>query len=215
MMRFWDDTIKGLPEFIHIIGGDAIHIDDASVAFSPIADERIRAAPAEINRKLHLARMVFVVSCLACPRAAKADLRKPRAAAHKDREGLRANFEKKLPTIASAGLIEAGAVISDDPGENVEAACGAFRISKTGKRRRKRKRLLLFRQRNAADLQHRALSEVYRVQHKTLDLLLSARAWTRHEARTHPEGARKPQIQTGGLYCQRRWVRRPRLHQLR
>ena len=59
---------------------------------------------------------------------AEAHLAQPRAFAHDDREGLRANLGVERPAIAGRDLVEGGNAVGDHAGEDVEPAGGALGI---------------------------------------------------------------------------------------
>src|ERR1700738_16745 len=54
--------------------------------------------------------------------AADAQLHEARAGAHQDAECPRRNLDKERPLVALADTVKLGAVIGDDPGEDVEPA---------------------------------------------------------------------------------------------
>ena len=110
--------------------------------------------------------------------------------------------------ISGHGLVEAGRVVGDHPGEYVEAAGGAFWIGKPAHIGGQRQMLLNLGQINAAGFQHRAVAQVDGVQHEALDLLGGCSNGPRHKARPDAKGARaQPQIEAGGLHLTRQnWL---------
>ena len=65
---------------------------------------------------------------------AEADLRQPRAGAHDDRKGARADFEIERAVVAGRDLVELVAVVGHDAGEDVEPAGRALRVGRGGNR---------------------------------------------------------------------------------
>ncbi len=119
--------------------------------------------------------------------AAEADLGEPRALAHQDRKGARADLGIERAVIAVLDLVEAAGAVDDHPGEDIEPTGRAFRIGGGRKPRRQRHALDQRHDIDAAGLQHRAVAEVDLVQLEVVDALGDRRMRPRQKTRAHPE----------------------------
>ena len=132
--------------------------------------------------------------------AADAQLHQARAGAHQDAEGARRDLGKERTLVAFANAVEFGAVIGDDPGEDIEPAGRALRV---GGRRSAFAQRHIFEQRNdinAVLFENGAPRQVDAVHREEFELVAHARPRAGHKARPHPIGnLAEPQIDAGGL----------------
>ena len=131
---------------------------------------------------------------------AEADLRQPRAGAHDDREGARADLEIERPVIAGGDLVELVAAIGHHAGEDVEPPGRALRVGRGGNVGRQRQ---AFQQRHdvdAAGFQHRALGEIDLVQLQPVELVGDPVVGAGQEGGAHAQGlVAEPEIEAGRL----------------
>src|SRR6266700_7114891 len=130
-----------LPELPDLVAGPALDVDHAGVALGAIADEPALARQIDADRdggadvgvgavdqalaRVELGESYGIEQSLA---AAETNLREPRALAHQDRKGARADLGIERAVIAVLDLIETARAIGDDPGEDIEPTGRALRI---------------------------------------------------------------------------------------
>jgi hypothetical protein len=131
-----------LPEVGNAAGPRHVDIDQARMPLGAVADEagpiarqidRQGDAAGDVRllgRNQFFAAIEFDQRQIAAGGRAVAEphLAEPRALTHHHRKRLRANLGIKRSAIAGGDLIEGGNAIGNDPGEDIEATGGAFRV---------------------------------------------------------------------------------------
>ena len=173
------------------------------MALGAVADQRERTARGEIDAdrnaaveigvvgidqplvRMQLAERLRVEQRVA---VAEADLRQPRALAHQDRKGLRADLGIERAVIAGLDAVEAARLVGDHAGEDVEPAGRALRVGGGRDVGRQRQALDQRHDVDAAGLQHGAVGQRDLVQLELVDALGDRGARAGQEARAHAEG---------------------------
>ena len=215
-----------VPEIAGVIGADAVQVDHPAVGPGAVSHQ-IAAGGLQIDRKsqavvdqgraahqglagVQLAQLGVRQNGLTPPQP---QLVQPHAGTDQDRKAARADLGEKGPVIAFGQAVEFGAVIGDQPGQQVKPAGRGFGI---GHRRQSGGQRHPFHQRhqiNAATFQDCAPRQVHLVHLNVGQAVHDPVPAPRQKAGAQPIGDRsQPQIKAGGLdlFGDDRGIRRDR-----